>query len=474
VTLRWRAAVAVSAIALVALPAAASEIASAEPAEVDEAAEAAREQLVERLGERWDDAFRSWLERAEALPKAEGALVSAGRRDVDATEDLAGLQETLTTVHAEVTAAVERLESAQERAAEAEHEVELAAAELERAEDAVTAQRLAMDAHAASIYKYGATQLGAIESILRSGSPTDYLAHLKLRESVLSYDHHRYLEFAAERDVAAELLLEAVERLDVAVGRVERRADELAEVEEVADAVAETIRVQQRTVRSAADTHRARAASVADLESRVSARVSQMVELEERLAEAAAEELAALVDRRRQEQERLAEERAESFPFLDRTRFRRPLLFPAPTGFTCPVEGAQFINDWAFPRPGGRTHEGTDMFAPIGTPVLAVADGEVIRLNREDRYDGGLRRGLGGRTVHIATSESERWYFAHLEVIDPGLSVGDEVVAGQQIGTVGDSGNARGGPPHLHIGRYIDDIGVNPWPAMHIACLDED
>jgi septal ring factor EnvC (AmiA/AmiB activator) len=47
-------------------------------------------------------------------------------------------------------------------------------------------------------------------------------------------------------------------------------------------------------------------------------------------------------------------------------------------GFVCPVKGgASFINDWGFPRSGGRTHKGTDMFAPRGTPVVAVGDGTV-------------------------------------------------------------------------------------------------
>lgn len=456
---------------LFAVPAAGSGSAVADvEGDRDPAAEAARERAVVDLVERWSDAFHAWVEDAAALPEAQGLLVSALRRDDDAAEDLVGLNEALGEVRDDVTVAAGRLGAARERLTAAERDVEHAAAALQRAEDAVGAQRLRMDGHAASIYKYGATQLGAIESILRSGSPTDYLAHMKMRGSVLSHDHHRYLELASERDAAALGLAETVDRRDLATRRVDRREEELQTVELLAGAVDDTVRTQQATVRAAAGAHRSQAAAVASLESAVSARVAEMIRLEEQLAQDAAAQAPALLERRKEEQARLDEERQQDHPFLDQTRFRRPLLFPSPIGFTCAVPGGQFINDWAFPRPGGRTHQGTDMFAPTGAPVLAVADGEVTDIDREDGYDGGVRGDLGGRTVSIATSEDDRWYFAHLEVIDPGLAVGDRVEAGQQIGTVGDSGNARGGPPHLHIGRYVDDIAANPWPAMHIAC----
>lgn len=438
----------------------------------DRAAGAAEERAAIDLLERWSDAFHAWVEDAEALPEAQGLLLSTLRRDDDAAEDLIGLNGTLDEVRDDVAVAAGRLGAARERLTAAEGDVAVADRMLQRAEDAVAAQRLQMDDHAASIYKYGATQLGAIESILRSGSPTDYLAHTKMRGSVLSHDHERYLQLADERDAAAVALTGTVERLDLATRRVHRREDELASAERLAGAVDETVREQQRTVRAAAGAHRSQVDAVARLESAVSDRVAEMIRIEERLVRAAAAQIPALRDQRDREQARLDEERAEDHPFLDRTRFRRPLRFPSPTGFTCAVPDGQFINDWAFPRPGGRTHQGTDMFASVGAPVLAVADGEVTEIDREDRYDGGIRADLGGRTVSIATAENERWYFAHLETIDPSVAVGEQVVAGQQIGTLGDSGNARGGPPHLHIGRYVDDIPANPWPAMRIACRD--
>ena len=113
-----------------------------------------------------------------------------------------------------------------------------------------------------------------------------------------------------------------------------------------------------------------------------------------------------------------------------------------------PVKGkssraiSSFFGD---PRDGGtREHHGVDIFAPRHTPVLAPADASVTRTGEGDR---------GGRYLWLYDSRRSMYmYFAHLETRD--VSRGDQVVAGQQIGTVGNSGNARYTPPHLHFGIY--------------------
>lgn len=129
-------------------------------------------------------------------------------------------------------------------------------------------------------------------------------------------------------------------------------------------------------------------------------------------------------------------------------------------GFICPVAGpVSFINDWGFPRSGGRTHKGTDMFAARGTKLVAVLDGTVS-------FGSGS---LGGKTVHLRAANGLRFYYAHLDGWAPGVSSGQRVSKGTVIGYVGDTGNARGGSPHLHFGITTNQ-SVNPYPTVKAAC----
>lgn len=138
--------------------------------------------------------------------------------------------------------------------------------------------------------------------------------------------------------------------------------------------------------------------------------------------------------------------------------------------WTCPVDGSRFVNDWGFPRSQERRHEGTDVFADEGTPIVATVDAEVTRIDRVDRFNG--HRGFGGLTVTYEI-DGARYYNAHLQRIAPDLEIGDEVEAGEVIGWVGRTGNARGTPPHLHLGVYVDDVAVNPYPSLAVACADD-
>jgi len=109
-----------------------------------------------------------------------------------------------------------------------------------------------------------------------------------------------------------------------------------------------------------------------------------------------------------------------------------------------PVAGeASYVHDWWFPRfgPGWRLHQGTDIFAPHGTPVRAPVDGRV-------RVTNG---GLGGLSVYVVQPDGTYWYLTHLAGLGPGIAEGVSVKTGQVVGYVGTSGNARGGAPHLHI-----------------------
>lgn len=97
------------------------------------------------------------------------------------------------------------------------------------------------------------------------------------------------------------------------------------------------------------------------------------------------------------------------------------------------------------PRDGGtREHHGVDIFAPRHTPVIAPSNASVTRVGEGD---------IGGRYVWLYDSKRSMYlYFAHLE--SRNVETGDKVISGQKIGTVGNTGNARSTPPHLHFGIY--------------------
>lgn len=108
-------------------------------------------------------------------------------------------------------------------------------------------------------------------------------------------------------------------------------------------------------------------------------------------------------------------------------------------------------------RDGGlRRHEGLDIFAPRGTPVIAAAAG-VVRSTRGNR--------LGGNVVWLRDELGRNHYYAHLD--SQAVRRGQRVAAGDTLGFVGNSGNARNTPPHLHFGLYSRG-SFDPYPALQI------
>ncbi len=123
----------------------------------------------------------------------------------------------------------------------------------------------------------------------------------------------------------------------------------------------------------------------------------------------------------------------------------------------CPVPGASFMNSWGFPRGSTRFHEGTDLFAPAGETIVAPVTGQLTF----------SRNNLGGKTFTIDTPSGWVAYGAHLSA-----TVGDSrwVAAGEVIGAVGDSGNARG-TPHLHFEMHPGGGGAaDPYPVIAQLC----
>jgi hypothetical protein len=108
-----------------------------------------------------------------------------------------------------------------------------------------------------------------------------------------------------------------------------------------------------------------------------------------------------------------------------------------------PVAGvATFVDDWWYPRVTGQfhLHQGTDIFAPMGTPVRSPADG-VLK-----HSDGGL----GGLSAYVTQADGTYFYMAHLSGFVPGQADGQAVKTGDVVGYVGNTGDAAGGPTHVH------------------------
>lgn len=112
-------------------------------------------------------------------------------------------------------------------------------------------------------------------------------------------------------------------------------------------------------------------------------------------------------------------------------------------GYVFPVYGpASFGDSFGAPRADveGGWHHGEDIFAPAGTPLLAVADGTLHTI--------GFNR-LGGYRLWLRDVEGNEFYYAHLSAYSPLAVEGKAVKAGEVIGFVGDTGDAKG-TPHLH------------------------
>jgi murein DD-endopeptidase MepM/ murein hydrolase activator NlpD len=135
------------------------------------------------------------------------------------------------------------------------------------------------------------------------------------------------------------------------------------------------------------------------------------------------------------------------------TRLEASLHFPVQGGDARAVQST-----FGGPRDGGRRqHAGVDIFAPRGTPVFAAADGWVT---------GSTTNALGGNVVWLwSPSRRLTTYYAHLDRHE--VSPGRRVRAGDTVGYVGTTGNARGTPPHLHFGVYGWQAGaVDPLPYL--------
>lgn len=143
--------------------------------------------------------------------------------------------------------------------------------------------------------------------------------------------------------------------------------------------------------------------------------------------------------------------------------------FAGKVNLIIPVAGVrpeQLLDTFDDARSEGRAHDAIDIMAPAGTPVLAAADGRIVKLFQSER---------GGITIYqLGPNQEVIFYYAHLAGYAPGLAEGNNVRQGDVIAYVGDTGNAGAGNYHLHFSiavvsdpkRYWEGTNINPYPLL--------
>jgi len=146
-----------------------------------------------------------------------------------------------------------------------------------------------------------------------------------------------------------------------------------------------------------------------------------------------------------------------------------PASSTSPGKLLIPVAGVrpeQLRDTFSQARSEGRAHDAIDIPAPRGTPVIAAADGPVVKLFPSER---------GGTTIYqVSTDGKFVYYYAHLERYADGLAEGQFVRQGETIAYVGDSGNAGAGNYHLHFSvaeisgpkDFWHGLNLNPYPLL--------
>jgi LysM repeat protein len=133
-------------------------------------------------------------------------------------------------------------------------------------------------------------------------------------------------------------------------------------------------------------------------------------------------------------------------------RIGQVLTVPGGSAWVCPVQGARYINDWGFPRSGGRAHTGNDLFAPRGTPIRAPVAGVVEPVTGT----------IGGYQFRLRGDDGYVYIGTHMDA----FGATGRVRAGDVIGTVGSTGNATGTAPHLHFEIHDRNGVFNPFPTL--------
>ena len=409
---------------------------------------------------------RDLREAEDQASRAEGDLGQVQSR-IDAAEvELAELGIRLEQARGQLNAAEGQVALAEAALAEAEEQREVARQDHERAVDALDQAETQLLAEEATLstqlvesFKHGTAGAAGgammLEILRRADDPNAFAVGMKQLRIVMDVQDstvEQVFELRVERSELADDAARARGRATQAAADAEETLRVLADLREQAATLAAQVEADEQRQRQVLASLQQTEDQTAAFLRRVSSREDT---LRRQLRDVRAQEAAAAAAAAAADTGGSGTPGAAGGPPLD--------------GVRCPVVGAvagrDFQNDWGFPRSGGRFHQGNDIFATRGTPIVAVGDGRVVRWNPPSRPTA-----LGGITITYRTTDGSEWYNAHLDTIAEGLSVGASVTRGQVIGTVGNTGNARTTPPHLHLGRRYAGSWVNPWQTVAGVC----
>lgn len=327
-------------------------------------------------------------------------------------EKLSDLQARMDAIQADLDATSERVSAAYNLRKDLEHQLEQLALKIDDTEAKRTKLRAKVAERAAEIYKDGGTS--TLEILLES----DDFADLTNNAELLS-------------QISAD---ETVDFVNLA-----RSEDELRLLQEEAAAKSELLSETQETLEEDAEQLQAQLAAVSD----------EYNELREKLAVAQAAQVPAASSAP-------VDKPADSAPAAEAPA---PASFASSDGMYCPVGGpVSFSDTYGAPRSGGRSHEGVDMMAAYGTPQIAIVSGTIT-------YAG--YSALGGNVQYLSGDDGNLYVYVHQA---ENLVTSGHVQAGQQISTVGDTGNAAG-IPHLHFEFHPGGgAPANPTPLVSSLC----
>lgn len=329
---------------------------------------------------------------------------------------------------------------AQTHLGELGQELEGLEAEQAAAEDTLASLRDEVNAIAVERYiNSGETAPAVFDDDLNAQVRASALARLATQQDTDAIDEYRAASEQLRRatdDIEAKLaeqegLVEALEETQAAL---EAQIAQLEELER------QRLAEEQRRAEQAARA----AAAVAARERTAAATVAQ----EE--AETTASALAAQQEARSDGQQAAETNSAPTPPSA-------PIVPPPPSGgMVCPVPGSSFIDSYGAARPQGWAHQGVDMMAPSGTPIVAPVSGTVTHRGNS----------VGGLAFHMDGSDGRHYYGAHLS----SYGASGSVSAGTVIGYVGNTGDAAATAPHLHLEIQVGGANINPYPSVAAVC----
>jgi peptidoglycan LD-endopeptidase LytH len=332
------------------------------------------------------------------------AGLAAAPSNADTADDLRAKRERLGQLKGELNVMASQLAEAQTKLAETEGKIETVERHILKVRSEMLEAQRALSDRAHAAYVSGGAQ--TVELLLSSASFAEFS------------DRIEYLGQVAQEE--SDLLTQA----RVSRERLRRYEEDLAELQREQEATAAALAREE-----------------AAIQARLNQVAAEVADLERTLA-----------------QERAAAREAARLASAPTSTVR---VVAGGALQACPVgQPRAYSDDFGAPRSGGRSHQGNDIIAPLGTPVYAAQSGRF-----EPNYND-----LGGISALVYAPNGDYTYYAHMSSY-AGVGNGSSVSAGTMIGHVGNTGNASGGITHLHFEYHPGGGGaVNPYPYLKAVC----